>query len=149
MHFLDKDGPPKHEKQVDSFQWIFSYFFLSLQEIPFFLDLRRWSLQNWPSYHNCALLCFAGFSELLGLFTLELLKHIKLFLTEFPTLSYWDHWVLLRAAAPHIVRKAGKKFKKCRKFNVLDLYEIDMGGPYAPSVPCTVHKNDFYSLVWL
>ena len=50
---------------------------------------------------------------------------------------------------PHIVRKAGKKFKKSRKFNVLDLYEIDMGGPYAPSVPCTVHKNDFYSLVWL
>ena len=100
MHFLDKDGPPKHEKQVDSFQWIFSYFFLSLEEIPFFLDLRRWSLQNWPSYHNCALLCFAGFSELLGLFTLELLKHIKLFLTEFPTLSYWDHWVLLRATAP-------------------------------------------------
>ena len=49
----------------------------------------------------------------------------------------------------HIVRKAGKKFKKSRKFNVLDLYEIDMGGPYAPSVPCTVHKNDFYSLVWL
>ena len=100
MHFLDKDGPPKHEKQVDSFQWIFSYFFLSLQEIPFFLDLRRWSLQNWPSYHNCALLCFAGFQNYWGLFTLELLKHIKLFLTEFPTLSYWDHWVLLRAAAP-------------------------------------------------
>ena len=49
----------------------------------------------------------------------------------------------------HIVRKAGKKFKKSRKFDVLDLYEIDMGGPYAPSVPCTVHKNDFYSLVWL
>ena len=52
-------------------------------------------------------------------------------------------------ATTHIVRKAGKKFKKSRKFNVLDLYEIDMGGPYAPSVPCTVHKNDFYSLVWL
>ena len=58
--------------------------------------------------------------------------------------SYFD----MREAA-HIVRKAGKKFKKSRKFNVLDLYEIDMGGPYAPSVPCTVHKNDFYSLVWL
>ena len=57
--------------------------------------------------------------------------------------------LIMPLAAPHIVRKAGKKFKKSRKFNVLDLYEIDMGGPYAPSVPCTVHKNDFYSLVWL
>ena len=32
----------------------------------------------------------------------------------------------------HIVRKAGKKFKKSRKLDVLDLYEIDKGGPYAP-----------------
>ena len=55
----------------------------------------------------------------------------------------------VEAAMPHIVRKAGKKFKKSRKLDVLDLYEIDKGGPYAPSLPCTVHKNDFYSLVWL
>ena len=55
----------------------------------------------------------------------------------------------LKFDTTHIVRKAGKKFKKSQKLDVLDLYEIDMGGPFAPSVPCTVHKNDFYSLVWL
>ena len=43
----------------------------------------------------------------------------------------------------YIVRKAGKRFKKSQKFNVMDLIENDMGGPYAPSVPCTVHKNGF------
>ena len=47
------------------------------------------------------------------------------------------------AAAAHIVRKAGKRFKKSQKFDVMDFIEIDMGGPYASFVPCTVHKNSF------
>ena len=91
---------PSTKNKLTAFQWIFSYFFLSLEEIPFFLDLRRWSLQTdlaTTTVHCCVLLDFQNYW---GLFTLELLKHIKLFLTEFPTLSYWDHWVLLRAAAP-------------------------------------------------
>ena len=46
-------------------------------------------------------------------------------------------------APPHIVRKAGKRFKKRQKFDVMDFIEIDVGGPYASSVPCTVHKNSF------
>ena len=54
-----------------------------------------------------------------------------------------------KARPPHIVRKAGKRFKKSQKFDVMDLIENYMGGPYASSVPCTVHKNGFYSLVWL
>ena len=119
---------PSTKNKLTAFQWIFSYFFLSLEEIPFFLDLRRWSLQTdlaTTTVHCCVLLDFQNYW---GLFTLELLKHIKLFLTEFPTLSYWDHWVLLRAAAPgscesisvsdgEVARRAARQSLRARRRN--------------------------------
>ena len=61
--------------------------------------------------------------------------------SRFKSLSYYRHLaaspsfggqVAGAGGTPHIVWKAGKKFKKSRKLDVLDLYEIDKGGPYAP-----------------
>ena len=93
------DHPSTKNKLTASNGFSLISFYLSKKFLSFLIwedDHCKTDLAT-TTVHCCVLLDFQNYW---GLFTLELLKHIKLFLTEFPTLSYWDHWVLLRAAAP-------------------------------------------------